>query len=656
MGFKSIFSVLLCLGSMALQAQIYEFNLPETDDLPEATFGESQYAELLNAADSLDLAGIGILPDSIRQLLQYRREYGPLLSPYELQQLPAWDESLTAYCLQQLLLKDGEEGFKRSPSHSFPRQLNARLAAGSRDLRSSIRFKPALPPEARPLQMRLRFRLQYQQQMSFGLALEKDAGEPWTYPQQPLPDYRSLHFFLRPEGRILRAMAAGDYELRLGQGLLIRQGFGLFKSTAPESMVAGGPRLKPHSGMDETRFLRGLAFEARLPRQPDFHLLVFASRKAVDARIDSVSQTVSSLPETGSHPLSSVPWRKALPETLFGASLRWQAAPSRQWTLNAMRLSYPLPLQAPGEEVPYRLYAMDGKQQFRISLDHKMQFKQVLLFGEFALCDGRYPALVQGLLAPFGKFLDLGILYRYYHPGYGDRYADAFSEGSSPRNEQGLYLSLRYRLTRRWTLEAYGDLWKKPWLSYNYPSPRRGYDTRILLQWKRRKLAQVYLQVRFQSREQFKAGAPGFEQSQSWRFHLVYKLTPSLEWRCRLEEKRVGEVSKRTLSLSKGTFGNLFYQELVFARLGSPLRWNIRWTHYRTDSYDARIYAYERGLLDQHAISAFYGSGQRLRLNTRYKISKQWTAELGLSWDFQSQKISAEGMEIMAQIVWRMEK
>jgi len=108
MGFKSIFSVLLCLYGSALQAQALEFNLPDSEELPEATFGESQYADLLNAADSLELLGIGIRPDSIHQLLRYRRTYGPLLSPYELQQLPDWDQALATYCLQQLLLREGQ--------------------------------------------------------------------------------------------------------------------------------------------------------------------------------------------------------------------------------------------------------------------------------------------------------------------------------------------------------------------------------------------------------------------------------------------------------------------------------------------------------------------------------------------------------------------
>ncbi len=689
---------------MALHAQLFEFNLPEGENLPEATFGESQYADLLNAADSLDLLAIGIRPDSIRQLLEYRRSYGPLLSPYELQQLPAWDEELTAYCLQQLSLRDGPGRENKIQIHKpfglAPSRDGKYLSAGTRELRSSVKFKPALAPAARPLQLRLRFRLHDPKNMSFGMALEKDAGEPWRYPSRPLPDYSSLHFFLRPGRGAFTAIAAGDYELRLGQGLLIRQGFGLFKSTASESMLAGGVRLKPHTGMDETRYLRGLALEWQLPAHVPLSLLLFASHKRVDAHMDSLHQQVFSLPETGAHPESSADWRKALPETLLGGSLRYQALSGLQLSLNAIQLSYPIPLQTQAGEAPYRLYQFSGRRNIRFSLDHKLQVQQALFFGELAISDRGFPALVQGLLLPFGKPLDLGILYRYYHPGYVDRYADAFSEASSPHNEHGLYLSIRYRHTPHWTFEAYADLWKKPWLSYNYPSPRRGYDTRLRIQWKRRKLAQAYIQFRFESREQFTAGIPPilFQQSRGWRFHFIYRLTPSLEWRMRLEQRRLQSTTPENslslpadghsyqaglskgdslslpadghshqaglskgdaLSLSKGdalslSKGVLFYQELVFARLGSPLRWNIRWTHYRTDNYDARIYAYERGLLDQHGISAFYGSGQRLRLNLRYKIAKNWSAELGVRWDFRGKEVLAEGVEIMAQVLGRL--
>ncbi len=634
-----------------LSAQSTEFELPEGTveglvPLSEDAFEESRYAELLNLADSSDLAALGFRGDTLRQFLEYRRVSGPFLSPYELQQLPAWNTSLIAFCLKGLEAKPNSSSTKNRSS-IFHVPFGKYFSSGNRQIRLSMRRSVATPAAARPLHFRLRFYGQYRQELHWGLALEKDAGEPWRYPQTAsLPDYHSFHFLLRPPSGNIRSLALGDYELRLGQGLLIYQGYGLFKGGPPESLPAGGPRLRAHTGMDEMRFLRGAAVEFQ-NRKQNLEYLVFASHKKTDARLDSLSGSVYSLPQTGYHPLSSSFWRKQLGETLLGNSLLWKPLEDSKLAFNLLYLQYDSPLQLRGDK-PYQRHRFVGQQSLRFSLDYRFHLKQGLFFGEWALAEKRYPALVQGLLLPLGQKLDISLLYRYYHPGYTDFYAAPFSAASAARNEHGLYMGFRYHFLHHWQVEGYADLWKKPWLSYNYNSPRRAYDGQLRLEWHRRKRGKAYLLFRFKNQEQFKTEIPSlyYERLLSWRLHFLHKLSPALEWRMRLERKSwVAPAGKSQ--------GLLFYQELVFAKLGSPLRWNMRWTHYRSDSYDARLYAYERGLLDQHRISLFSGSGQRIRLNTRYKFTKIWTAEWSASLDFHSKKISAEGVEISTQIIAR---
>ncbi len=634
-----------------LPAQNAEFELPEGSpeelvSFSEDAFEESRYAELLNLADSSDLVALGLSGDTLRQFLEYRRLNGPFLSPYELQQLPAWNTSLIAFCLKTLEANANKASTTGGGS-LFRLPFGKYFSSGYRQIRLSMRRSATAPSAARPLHFRLRVHGQYRRNLQWGLALEKDAGEPWQYSQTTfLPDYHSFHFLLRPPSGNLRALALGDYELRLGQGLLIYQGYGLYKGGPPESLLAGGPRLRAHTGMDEMRFLRGAALELQ-NRRRHLEYLIFASRKKIDARLDSLSSSIYSLPQTAYHPSSSVSWRKQLGETLLGNSLLWRPRENSKLAFNLLYLRYDRPLQLERSK-PYQLHRFVGQQSLRLSLDHRLQLKQALFFGEWALAEMRYPALMQGLLLPLGQGLDISLLYRYYHPAYTDFYAAPFSESSAARNEHGLYLGFRYSPLPHWQLEGYCDLWKKPWLSYNYNSPRRAYDGQLRLEWHRRKRGKAYLLFRFKTKEQFKTELPAlyYERLHSWRFHFLHKLSPALEWRMRLERKLWTAPSGKSR-------GMLFYQELVFAKLGSPLRWNVRWTHYRSDSYDARLYAYERGLLDQHRISVFTGSGQRIRLNTRYKFAKIWTAEWGLSLDFHSRKISAEGIEISTQIIGR---
>ena len=75
-----------------------------------------------------------------------------------------------------------------------------------------------------------RLRYNYNNKLSYGITAEKDAGEAIFGPTQPQGfDYYSAHFFKKSSGR-LKALALGDYELRMGQGLIMWSGFGFGKS------------------------------------------------------------------------------------------------------------------------------------------------------------------------------------------------------------------------------------------------------------------------------------------------------------------------------------------------------------------------------------------------------------------------------------------
>jgi len=67
---------------------------------------------------------------------------------------------------------------------------------------------------------------------SFGLTMEKDAGEPivWKPQKQAIPDgLYFFHAFLFNKGK-WKAFGLGDYKVQFGQGLVFGGGFYMGKS------------------------------------------------------------------------------------------------------------------------------------------------------------------------------------------------------------------------------------------------------------------------------------------------------------------------------------------------------------------------------------------------------------------------------------------
>jgi outer membrane receptor protein involved in Fe transport len=68
--------------------------------------------------------------------------------------------------------------------------------------------------------------------------------------------------------------------------------------------------------------------------------------------------------------------------------------------------------------------------------------------------------------------------------------------------------------------------------------------------------------------------------------------------------------------------GWMMYQELTWRFLKAPLRLSARYAIFNTDSYDTRIYAYEKDVLYAFSIPALYSTGSRYYLVATWKPAR----------------------------------
>jgi hypothetical protein len=110
-------------------------------------------------------------------------------------------------------------------------------------------------------------------------------------------------------------------------------------------------------------------------------------------------------------------------------------------------------------------------------------------------------AMVHAAMMSLDPRFSFGVLYRNYQKDYQTLYNAGFSEGSNTQNEEGTYAAVKWKLASAWSLNAYVDLFKFPWMKYGVDSPSYGHE--ILLQpvYRPSKTFEIYGRFRQQMRQ-----------------------------------------------------------------------------------------------------------------------------------------------------------
>ncbi len=215
----------------------------------------------LNTATAEELHLIRFWTDlQIQNLLYYRSVFGKLLSIYELQAVPGFDQVTIKRILPFVFVGEPQ---------NLKETFAARLQGGSRfalfRVSRTIEKSRGYDRSQRthylgdPHQIQARYIYQYKNLLYYGLVAEKDAGEQFFKgAQRGGFDFYSVHFFVRNLGRI-KALALGDHTVNLGQGLTQWQSLAFGKSAEVMNIKRQAPVLLPYRSAGEFYFNRGAA-------------------------------------------------------------------------------------------------------------------------------------------------------------------------------------------------------------------------------------------------------------------------------------------------------------------------------------------------------------------------------------------------------------
>lgn len=576
----------------------------------------------LNRATRQQLQSLFLLNDQqITALLQHRDEQGPFLSLYELQTLPGFTPEL----IERLILfvrvgvPNNQRFFRKADGYwvsRWERRMEQRL--GFRTPDSAQRFAGS------PDKFYHRLRLQQRNNYTAGVTFEKDAGEIMKYSSSQLGfDFVSGHLQLKNLGR-LKSLTFGDFQAQFGQGLLLGGGFGLGKGgeailTSRRSTLG----FLPYTSVLESGFFRGIGATISITRALSIHTIISKNKRDGRLQSDSLESVVSSLPLAGLHRTpSEQAIRRTVGETQHAAVVHYQnnqLEGGLVWHQTNFDQSI---IRSPRA---YNQFSFLGQTNQNLGAFFSYAYKNFSLFGEHGYTRGQGHGTVAGVLGHLSERLSVALHVRSFQKKFISLYSNAFSESTTPQNEQGLYWGVKYQISKRISVQGYVDQFRFPWLRFRAYAPTTGTEYLGRVSLAPTKAVRLFVQYRAEQKDRnVTTEEPVYQLNTGTKQNLWinadygernFSFKTRLQWSGYAIQ---GEKTEGVIILQDFAFKN---QRFTFA---------MRYALFDTENYDNRQYVYERDVWLAFSLPALSGQGIRQYALIQYDITRNCT--LWLRW------------------------
>jgi hypothetical protein len=591
----------------------------------------------LNTADALSLQTLLVLSDTqINALFKHIDYYGKLKSIFELQSVVGMDVP-TIRWIQPFVYVNEDDGFS---DFSFRRLREE----GTHDI--MLRSKRTLQEQAGFIPdpttgkknflgseygTYMRYRFQYRRNILVGMTFENDIGEPLRNG----PDFKSASLFIR-EAKALKQLVIGDYQVQFGQGLTCWNSMAFGKSSFSVQVKRNAQGLKPYSSVNESSFFRGAGITVG---NKFLSVTVFASRRKLDAAFNADTvltdddMSVSSILLGGLHRTESeIAKKNMLTEIVSGGNFQVQKG---MWKLGTVAVQRSLSDSIAARTDWYANGKFTGKSQSAVGMYAEGVWQNVSLFGEVSRSSNNAWAYVTGLTSALHSRVSATVLFRNFDQDFQSVYSNVIAEGSSvfPSNEWGMYVSVQAQLSKKISVNAYSDGVHYPWLRYQVTGPSNFSDNVIQFNYKPDKKHEFYARMRIRrtSIDQNilnRIDFPVDKLSQQIRLNFIFSPTESLKLHSRLEFVKTNEEGLPNES------GYLVFQDVIWKKMNVPISVTIRYALFQSDTWNARLYAYENDVLYSYSIPAYYGKGARIYSILKFDVRRnidvwfriaQWT-------------------------------
>ena len=595
----------------------------------------------VNSATREELLALPFVSEQqVMDILEYIHFHGALKSINELMSIESIDYS-TRQLLQEFLYA-GDKPEKRFPS------LKNIMTWGKNEL--SLYTK--IPTYERvgdtsngdylgyPYKFWARYSFSYAKNVRIGIVASQDPGEPF-FSQSNKYGFDQYSGFIQLNGLgPLESLIVGRYSIAAGMGLVMNNSFSLGKSAMLQDLGRQRNVLSPHTSASENGYMQGVAATIRL--SDVLRVTPFLSYRKTDATLN-IDGSISSLIYTGYHrTISELNKKNNTSLTAGGMNARWN---HKDFSLGATAVFTHInrPLN-PNKSATYKKIYPEGSNFFNASLNYSWLHYPFSVNGETAINANGAIATLNTLGWHLSQYVEVMGIYRFYSFNYYSLYANAFSEGGKTQNESGLYLGVRWQPKYGIDIQAYTDLAYFAWPRYGVSQSSYAIDNMVSASYKTGKwlLSGKY---RLHLRQKDSKSVANL----SWQ--TEHRLRIGAEWtggrwtsRSQLDFTSVSSTSESS-SLSQGF--------MITENIGYDIgKWQIfaGGKYFNTDSYDSRLYSYERAMPHTFSFPAYYGHGIRYSLAAVWSPSPtlQFNAKAGITNYFDRSTISSGQQQINA--------
>ncbi|MBN2596688.1 MAG: helix-hairpin-helix domain-containing protein [Marinifilaceae bacterium] len=574
----------------------------------------------LNSANESDLNKLLILnKNQINNFIKYRKSTGQIFSLYELQLIPGFSSEMIRNIAPFVSLKQTSQ----DTLNTRKKAKHILLLKSERTIEEEKGYTTE-NANSRYIGNPWKYYTRYQytspeNKISFGFTSEKDKGEPFFEGENKNGfDFYSAYIQYNSEG-IVRQVNLGDYQVKFGQGLSLWSGLGSGKSSLTTHNAFKSQGIKSYKSTDENQFHRGISI--LLEPIKNVKLALFASYKKKDGSLDSDSTKsfISSIINTGFHRNHTEFSKKHnLEEMVLGSYL------STNLNKIEMGISFLQSKYSPeirGTDAIYNYYGFKSNDNRNISFYYETQFRSIHLYGEIAQSKSGGRALLQGANIQAHPQLNFELIYRKYDPDYHAVFSNAFAEQNKTQNEEGFYMGVEFHPYPKWTIKAYYDQFKFPWLRYSANSPSEGHEYFSQLEFTPNNSVSVYFRYKQESKPENNNSSIikslVNQKKNQYRLHLSAKMNENWEIRNRIE---IANYQKEKVSES----GYLLYQDLIYHFSNKPISLNLRYALFNTESFNSGIYAYENDILYAYSVPAYYLKGTRFYFNFNWELNQNF--------------------------------
>ncbi|HMV08590.1 MAG TPA: helix-hairpin-helix domain-containing protein [Cyclobacteriaceae bacterium] len=581
----------------------------------------------LNTASAEELRFLNLLTEQqVQNLITYREENGKLLSVYELQAVPGFDAATIRKIISFVRVDGSDTGnlLKRvisEPNNYLITRYNRTLEAKrgfKNDESAQTKFK------GDEGDLYLRFRTSKPGDFSFGLTLEKDAGEQlqWNKSTQQYGfDFQSFHGQLLNKGR-LKNLIVGDYQAQFGQGLLLGGSFGFGKgSEAVTTVRRSNLGFLPYTSANETGYKRGAAATWQVIEY--VYLSGFYSNALRDGSVtaDSLeSSSLSAFQTTGLHRNENeLAGRHTAREQNYGVVLNFKKGPVDAGVI-FNRIEYNIPISRNPQ--PYNQFSFSGTTVMNAGAFLNYTFHNFTFFSEGARTIDEGYGITAGILGSLTPRLDIALHFRNYERNFCSLYSNAFSESTMPQNESGLYWGWKYRWSRKFSASGYTDLFRFPWLKFRSYVPSEGHEWLARFSYQPSKNVLIFIQAR----EESKVRNASYPHANTYETAIGTKRNYWVNFDYPVSDRI---KMKTRAQFSTYSFGNSFTKGMIilqdvraeFGKLAVTARYAI----FDARDYDNRQYVYERDVWLAYSLPAYSGIGLRSYLLAEFDVNKRIT-------------------------------